>query len=223
MKEMNNFDGEKSIKDFWDDYYGHTHEVTPPSLFAVSTLESLIGMENLRLLDYGCGNGRDSLFFSKFFEVLGTDLSEVIIEQNVISGHLLGSSAKFTVHEKETNLRALLKSFDPDVFYARFLLHAITLEQENQLLSTLDDGLKKGAFIFFECRTTKDPLMQEGTKISEFERIYGHYRRFIVPDELRFKLERLNFQIISFEESDEFSPTSGDKPYLLRVRAQKIA
>lgn len=222
MEKHSNLERRDAIRDFWNNHYEHTYEVTPPSLFAIHTLESLTGALNLRLLDYGCGNGRDSIFFSKYFEVLGVDLSEIVINQNTIIGKQLGSAAKFSVLEKNKNLTNLIESFDPDVFYARFLLHAITLEHENQMLSSLADALRIGAIVCFECRTTKDPLMQKGIKVSEFERIYGHYRRFIVPDELRSRLISLGFQINSFEESNEFSPTLTDKPYLLRVSAMKI-
>ena len=222
MDKDSHLNRKDAIRDFWNNHYESTSEVTSPSLFAIHTLESLTASPNLRLLDYGCGNGRDSIFFSKYFEVLGVDLSEVAINQNTITSKQLGSAAKFSIIEKNASLTELIKSFDPDVFYARFLLHAITLEHENQLLSSLADALRIGAIVCFECRTTKDPLMQKGTKVSEFERIHGHYRRFIVPDELRSRLITLGFQISSFEESNEFSPTLADKPYLLRISAQKI-
>ena len=39
--------------------------------------------------------------------------------------------------------------------------------------------------IFLEFRTSLDPLAKKGKKISQYERIFGHYRRFINVDILK--------------------------------------
>ena len=51
--------------------------------------------------------------------------------------------------------------------------------------------------------------------------ITDHYRRFIVPDEIRQKLESLGFSIQFFEEGQGFSIYKDDDPVLLRVMAKK--
>jgi tellurite methyltransferase len=217
-----NFKSRSEIKRYWNEYYVTSKEFTPPSLFALNIVESLIGRERIRLMDYGCGNGRDSFFFSKHFEVLGVDISEVVIKENAAKAKEFGSLVRFEACNTSQELDVLLRSFKPDIFYARFLLHAIDLESENVLLSSLAIGLKQGASVYFECRTTEDPLIQKGTRISQNEAVHGHYRRFIVPEELHLKLSNLGFQINLFITGNDFSPTQEDNPNLLRVIATKV-
>ena len=49
----------------------------------------------------------------------------------------------------------------------------------------------------------------------------GRALQFIVPDEIRQKLESLGFNIQFFEEGQGFSIYKDDDPVLLRVMAKK--
>lgn len=215
-------ENQDKIRVYWDDYYSVPDTVVTPSLFATYVLSSLTNKDNIRLVDFGCGNGRDSFFFSKYFEVLGLDISNVAITENRANSKKIGASVKFDVCSSKADLTRFLKEFKPNLFYARFLLHAINLQSENELLSTLAENLTLGATIHFECRTVFDPLFQKGLRVSDNEAVYGHYRRFIVPEDLKNKLEKLGFKITFFATSNDFSPTIGDTPNLLRISAIKM-
>ena len=69
---------------YWDNYYAgrdvKTVFMSEPSLFASSMLDKYM-KEGKELIELGCGNGRDSLYFAeKGLNVIGIDASQVIIK-----------------------------------------------------------------------------------------------------------------------------------------------
>src|SRR6185503_15104572 len=101
--------------DFWEQFYKN-HELTmEPSGFAKYVAQFAQGYS--RIIDLGCGNGRDSLFFAKEgFRVLALDqvqLPEYVNHANI----------EFQVIDfRNIETIRLSKS---DLIYARFLFHAI--------------------------------------------------------------------------------------------------
>ena len=49
-------------KNFWEQYYSINKEPFQPSSFAREVIQNI--SKNSTLLDVGCGNGRDSIFFA---------------------------------------------------------------------------------------------------------------------------------------------------------------
>ena len=54
-------------KRYWDEFYEVEHkEIGQPSLFAKFIFDSFLNKkESKNLIEFGCGNGRDSLYFAK--------------------------------------------------------------------------------------------------------------------------------------------------------------
>ena len=66
-------------KKYWDGYYTDHHAESEPTSFAKSIINTL-QKKTCKLLEIGCGNGRDSFYFSgKGHDVSAFDQSEVII------------------------------------------------------------------------------------------------------------------------------------------------
>ena len=103
--------------------------------------------------------------------------------------------------------------------YSRFTLHAINYEEEERLLSHLDNGgmLK---YVFIEARSINDGLYGMGRKVGLHEFVTSHYRRFIDPAVLKSKLER-TFHIEYFEEAQGFAKIATEDPCLIRVIAKR--
>ena len=79
--------------------------------------------------------------------------------------------------------------------------------------------------ILVECRSINDPMARLGEVISPTERIYGHYRRFIITeDEL---IERVQHAGLAIEgeviESDGLAVYKDDNPVVIRLAAIKPA
>ena len=57
--------------------------------------------------------------------------------------------------------------------------------------------------------------------ISKTERIFGHYRRFIIADELTQKLRDAGFEITEFTERAGLAKLGDDDPVVIRLVATK--
>ena len=132
---------------------------TQPSPFAqyVATLVE----PGKTLIDLGCGNGRDSLFFAKQgMQVVAIDLSRSAIDQlnqqpvenaRFVCGDFIASD----VHQPDSY----------DYAYSRFTIHAINQKQETMLLQTMFRALKPGGKFFIEVRSVNDPLYGKGKAV----------------------------------------------------------
>lgn len=201
-------------REYWNFYYkGIEGKKVEPSSFAI-VIEKKIGC-NSHILELGCGNGRDSLYFlSKGHNVIAVDGSDAAIEMlNVMT--VENKNALF-VCDNFVKCKALYQ-MKYDCIYSRFTLHAITEEQEDELLANVRSALDDGGIFCIEARTVHDDLYGKGNEVAHNAYIYnGHFRRFIDVDEFRVKLERLMFKIIAIEEAHGFSKTEGSDPVLMR-------
>jgi adenylylsulfate kinase-like enzyme/ubiquinone/menaquinone biosynthesis C-methylase UbiE len=203
--------------DHWRNFYTHAEAPNTPSSFAREIAKTLDSPAEL--LEVGCGNGRDASFFaSQGLRILALDKSDTAIEtaraQHNAEGltFIAGGIADLPVD-----------SGPFDAIYSRFCLHAMTPAEEDEFLAHSALGLRPGASLFIECRSINDPLARQGEIVSKTERIFGHYRRFVIPDELRAKLSNLKFQIDSFVESAGLAKLGEDDPVVIRVCASTTA
>lgn len=208
---------------YWDAYYQNQFaknggKIEQPSLFARAMLEDYMEKGNA-LVELGCGNGRDSLYFAENgINVTGIDVSEVAIRelQHKNTNHCIFICDDFV------NAEAIYQ-IQYDYCYSRFTLHAINAEQETQILDKAYTMLKSNGFLFIEARSIRDEKFGKGQEVEKNAYIYdGHYRRFIDPMELKDKLEHIGFAIVEMEESDKFAPSKNEKTVCVRVIAQKV-
>lgn len=65
-------------------------------------------------------------------------------------------------------------------------------------------------------------LLYEGEKVGDDEYIYNsHYRRFLKIEDLVDDLKRGGFNIIFANESDSYAVYKDERPYVIRIIAQK--
>ena len=202
--------------DYWNHYYENKVCSTQPSPFAqyASTL-----VEPGRILvDLGCGNGRDAVYFASMgLKVVGMDLSASAIrmlkEQHIANTYFFcGDFINSPIHTPGCY----------DYAYSRFTIHAINPKQETMLLHTMYEALKPGGKFFIEVRSVHDPLYGKGRPVDRNAFFYdNHYRRFIVLGELTRALEQSGFRVEYSEESTGFAPYGNDDPPVIRVVAVK--
>lgn len=200
--------------DHWRDFYAHAKPPDEPSSFAKAIAGAL--EPTARVLDVGCGNGRDASFFaSRGLRVVGLDTSAAAIEA-ARQRHAVDGLTFFAGRIAE-----LPADGGPlDAIYSRFSLHAMTPAEEDEFLAHSSARLRPGGSLFIECRSISDPLARRGEIVSKTERIFGHYRRFVVPDELRAKLDGLGFRIDSFVESSGLAKLGDDDPVVIRAHGR---
>ena len=203
-------------KAYWNCYYQNKLCTNQPSPFAhyVSTLVE----PGKTLVDLGCGNGRDSVFFAEVgLTVVAIDLSDraiqMLTKQNIPNIRFLcGDFISNSIHSPECY----------DYAYSRFTIHAINQQQENLLIQTIYRALKPGGKFFIEVRSIHDPLFGKGKQLERNSFFYdNHYRRFIVLDDLVVSLQSYGFMVEYAKEQTGFAPYGNDDPPVIRIVACK--
>jgi len=201
---------------YWDGYYSKSRqEISTPSGFAKYAMEQM--KSGKKLIDLGCGNGRDSAFFCQNgLMVTAVDSSKSAIE-SIDSRNM----PIFAVCNDFVTTKAL-SCIDYDYCYARWVIHAINQAQQDVLIPRVYNALKKDGLFFVEVRTVNDAKYGQGEPLGKHEYFFdNHYRRFIEPDQLISQVKGLGFSILACEESDAFSVVGEDMPTLLRLIARK--
>ncbi|MFT5935765.1 MAG: ubiquinone/menaquinone biosynthesis C-methylase UbiE [Pseudohongiellaceae bacterium] len=193
---------------YWDKVYSANKLDHQPSSFA-QYVEKKYFSSGMSLLELGCGNGRDSLFFvEKGKQVQALDLSSKTIES-------LSSLNIKNVEFLNQDFSSLTKFSDLDYVYSRFTMHSIDEETEEKVFSQLSQVLKVGGFFLMEARSSKD---------EKLEKTFGndHFRRYLNFHVTVDKLEKLGFQILEKRESQGLSPYKQEDPFLIRIVAQRL-
>ena len=118
--------------DYWNLYYKNDlADIQKPSafaLFAASYMEP-----HKKIMDIGCGNGRDSMLFVRNgLNVIGVDASQTAIDKLNRYDY---ENALFVCDDFVT-CKALYQ-VQYDYFYSRWTMHAISEHQENELLKNI--------------------------------------------------------------------------------------
>ena len=204
---------DKRLINYWDEYYKKEHVPSFPSPFVKYVANQLI--PELDILEIGCGNGRDSKFLSsKGHNVTGIDRSSKAIELCI--NLYPDESIEFVCG---TISGLVLRKFD--LIYSRFVIHAMSLDEEIETLKMCYGLLKEDGKLFIECRSIKDPLSCKGESLSHTEKIDGHYRRFIILEEFTQRLAETGFEVIKTIENKGLAKFGEEDPVIIRVKAIK--
>ena len=197
---------------YWNTYYS-VNKRFKESSFARFVNKRI--KRNSKIIDIGCGNGRDSFFFSKNnFKVTAIDISKSAIKNNEPKSN---KNLKFLRFDIGKN--SLSKKFD--VIYCRFFIHAINEKVEDKLILLIKKIKKKNSTAFFEFRNHKDKIfgkkkIKKHNDIIEFEE--GHFRRIINPNEFIKKIKkRIVCKVIYKKSSTNLSIIKKDNPNLSRL------
>lgn len=203
-------------KGHWNNFYSLGNAPDLPSPFALSVSPEL--SPHSSILEIGCGNGRDSNYFSmEGHLVTGLDVSESAIEYCGATHKREGLN--FLLGTLPILSESLNSNYD--VIYSRFVIHAMPLEEEVGTLEIAFEKLRKAGKLYIECRSINDPMARKGEVISPTERIFGHYRRFIILEDLVSRLEGIGFHVLNAQEGSGLAKYGDDDPVVIRVVAGK--
>ena len=146
--------------EYWDNFYKRNGLMQDPSTFAQYVQNNHLGKRG-QLLELGCGNGRDALYFAQNgLKVTALDFSRQTIE-NLRRSTVRG--ARF-LHRDFSDL-SIFSDFD--YVYSRFTLHAVDEDTENrvfeQLAPAVIQSLTPKRTVFLQLRVIK-----ESDGVSEF-------------------------------------------------------
>ena len=203
--------------EYWNEYYKRGNAIAEPSLFAQFAVKDMEAGKNL--LELGCGNGRDSLFFmNRGINVTAIDASNEVISK--LQTVYKSEDICFVCDDFVCSPAIFVRQYD--YCYSRFSLHAINTEQESEVIRNVFKALKDGGKFFVEVRSVNDELYGKGEQVEKHSYIYdGHYRRFVVLEEIKRKLQRVGFTILYAEEKQGFAPLGEMDPPVIRIVAEK--
>lgn len=205
-------------KDYWENYYNSKKAPLQPSLFAEFVLEKYL-KHGQKLIELGCGNGRDSIFFASHgVNVLAIDqcASEILqLSKENTNGNLEFKNSDFT----KLNVNETF-----DIVYSRFTMHSIAKTEELKVLNWAFEHLNAGGKLLIEARGKNNELFRLGEPVQDDTDAYiyeDHYRRFIDLNVLKKELMECGFIILSAEEKSGFAPFNGTDQTFIRVVASK--
>jgi tellurite methyltransferase len=202
---------------YWEDYYAANPHPFQPSSFAMSCVKHITKPGTL--IELGCGNGRDALFFSTKM-----NLKVIALDQcaNEIS-RLNGAHASDNLAFEAADFSTYIPSGKPDYVYSRWTLHAVDQLAESATLKWVSRDIKEGGMLFIEARSINDGLYGKGTQVGRHAFFTDHYRRFLDINDIILNLEQFGFFIIDSVESSGLAVRGDDDPTVIRIVASKAA
>ena len=211
----------KSNEDYWNSFY-QQDVIRVPSQFCVMVATEA-NSENC-LVEFGCGNGRDSLYFSTMgLNVCSIDLSyEAIASCRMSAGirgmknveFIQGSLANSNDMSKLTAKARKASKSGKITGYSRFVMHSINEEQETAFLQNISTEMQSGETVFLEYRSKEDEKLKKT--------FGGHYRRFVNTDEfIRKATQDCEFKLVYELTGQGMARYKTEDPFVSRVILEK--
>ena len=203
------------VRSHWEAFYAREHpEIAGPSQFAAFVLQEFPGHRTV--LDVGCGNGRDAFFFAQYGKsVLGLDGAANVIARNMARlGRNGGSNPafRFLSLSDASQVAAFVDGtgrLSQAVVYARFLLHALSGDEEDLFLDMVDGLMGSDCVLAMEYRVPADRHRPKETP--------AHFRRFVDPAALGVKLGRRGLATLYHTEGTGLAKYRGDDACVART------
>ncbi|MCA9341607.1 methyltransferase domain-containing protein [Candidatus Saccharibacteria bacterium] len=204
---------------YWQEYYKKHEAPIEPSHFARFVLERYVSTGD-RLVEFGCGNGRDARFFGEHgVSVVAYDQASSEIDE-------LSSRNKLENIKYEPGDFTSLADTDDgvDVVYSRFTLHSVDRQGQSRALAWAARNLVDGGRLCIEVRGKKNDLYGKGIPVdSEPDAfIYNdHYRRFLDKHKLDEEVASNGLTIVSSREETGYAPFDGEDNFFIRQISRK--
>ena len=186
----------EELSAYWDKKWNETKE-DESNPFALKLIQSYNCVDKPKLLELGCGDGRDlKLFIENGFDVYAVDIATKSIEK---LKKKFANKANIYCQDIK-NMDFVNNSFD--IIYAHLTLHYFTNEETCKIFNNIYNLLKINGIFFVKCKSNKDRLCNDsqGKKISENIYFSGHVRHFFSLDYLKSLLKK--FYIIEIGEEE---------------------
>lgn len=210
-------------KTYWNKFYSQW-ALDVPSQFCVQMAVEL--EPNAVLVEFGCGNGRDTCYLAKQgFPLVAMDFCEqAVVSCSEKLSALNLSHADVTVGDvtrdddvKAALMRARAKPGGPSTgvtVYSRFLLHSLTADQETKFLAALATHLHSGERVYFEFRCSEDAATSK---------VHGHhFRRYIDSRDFSEQMRSVYGFDIEYQITGQgLAKYKAEDPFITRITAVK--
>jgi SAM-dependent methyltransferase len=183
---------------YWDGWYRSGGAPHIPSQFAVMVASEFAGRVP-RIVDFGCGNGRDTMLLDSVAPTVGIDASA----EAVAAAKAAHPDGKFLCGSVE-------QIQGEGLLYARFVLHSLPEQVQDELL----DRLEGRWAVAFEFRTPEDEALPKVTP--------DHYRRPVSVQQVCEKLKARGFVVTYTVEGRGMAKFGADDAYVGRVMGDRL-
>ena len=188
----------------WDRVYSEDRAFfgEEPSAFSRMCYDLMKRFNVKKVLELGCGHGRDCIFFaSRGIEVETFDYSKVAVE--ILAKHARRSGLQIHVRVLDAKKGLPYPNAEFDAVYSHmfFNMH-FTVKELRFLFSEVKRVLKINGFHFFSVRSRKDRFYGKGRKIANnVYDVNGFVLRFFTKEEIMDFME--GFKVINILEGEE--------------------
>lgn len=181
---------------YWNEFYSKSRDarLAVPSQFASFVLPGALASGIRQVVDFGCGNGRDAIFFGRYgVPTLGLDASSnAVDEARRLAADLRVdvSAVDFAVRDtldfKDIFAESLLREDLATLLYARFVFHSIDGDKQDEFISSASKASSVRQ-VCLEYRTLADKLLPK--------EMPHHQRRFVDPTATAQQFLRAGFRL----------------------------
>lgn len=193
------------MNEIWDKVYSNDSAFfgENPSDFAQKCYRDFKKYDVKRILDLGCGQGRDTIFFaSNGLDVHAIDSSKVAIEN--IYQKIGQRNISLDLRHFEVKQSLPFDGSYFDAIYSHMFYNMRFTDKELRFLFTESSRvLRNNGLLYFSVRSDKDPQYNKGKKIDDnIYEINGFQIRFFTKEQIKSFLSN-HFEIKTIEESYE--------------------
>ncbi len=173
---------------YWDDFYREkTKGFRLPSQFAAFALSEFPSIQHV--LEFGCGDGRDAMFFALYGrQVTAYDSSvEAVKSCRLLDVNDQVNFDVFQVSNRSALIAVAKHREEPRLIYARFFLHALSTQDRLTFLQCLPDLMGDSGAVALEYRTVEDMRLPKT--------FGGHHREYVDHEQICSTLEALGLKI----------------------------
>lgn len=206
---------------YWNDIYSKENYFGTGQTILANLAKVLIDKYSIqRILELGCGQGRDSIFFADCgYDVTALDISENAIKsvEKIKNEHNL-SNLKLIVHDVKKSFGFLNNTFD--LIYSNLALQFFELTQLDKIFSNIYDIMNDDSLFLFSTKKSGDKYFNFGNKITDNAFEYKGVTRFFF-DKPKIENTLKNYFSIIFLEEDKHVNPNGTKSVWWKILVKK--
>ena len=169
--------------------------------------EEIMSKENVtKILEIGCGQGRDATHFSKLgYQVDAFDLSENAINYINKTKNVFGyENLNVFVHDATKKLDFPKDHFD--FVYSNLALQFFDIDTLERIFENIQRVMKDDATILFSTKKKGDKYYDFGTKINEYAFEHKGITRYFYDKHLLEEVLKKKFEILIFSDDLHENP-----------------
>jgi SAM-dependent methyltransferase len=200
---------EEKIISYWSDMYSRPNVFgTGPTKLAKMANDLIYDKSIQNILEIGCGQGRDSIFFSeKGYSIETFDISEnaiTFVNKTKKSFNLKNLNA--IVHDVTEPFSYSNNFFD--FVYSNLALQFFDIDSLEKIFDNIYKVMKDEATILFSTKKKGDKYYDFGTKINEDAYEHKGITRYFYDKSILEHMLEHQFEILRFDDDHHTNPNS---------------